>query len=85
MEYLSYVANKQTELQVIFGETLREFRQKAGLSQEKLAMECNLDRTYISMLERGLRQPSLTSLFDIAESLSIKPSKLIAKVESKYY
>ncbi|MFK5948969.1 MAG: helix-turn-helix transcriptional regulator [Methylococcales bacterium] len=78
------MANKQTELQITFGETLRYFRQKSGLSQEKLALECSLDRTYISMLERGLRQPSLTSLFDIASSLNIKPSKLIAKVESEY-
>ncbi|MFK5949692.1 MAG: helix-turn-helix transcriptional regulator [Methylococcales bacterium] len=76
------MANKQTDLQIIFGETLRFYRNKTGLSQEKLALECSLDRTYISLLERGLRQPSLTTLFDIASSLNIKPSKLIAKVES---
>jgi len=76
------VANKQTQLQTAFGEILRDSRSKAGFSQEKLALDCGLDRTYISLLERGLRQPTLTTLFVLADSLDVKPSKLIKSVEN---
>ncbi len=47
----------------LFGEILREFRTNANLSQEKLAELSSLDRTYISLLERGKRQPTLQTLF----------------------
>lgn len=56
-------------------------RLKKGFSQERLALECELDRTFISMLERGLRQPSLTTLVKIANTLQIKPSKLLLETE----
>ena len=75
------MTNKQTQLQTAFGEVLRHLRNKAGFSQEQLALDCGLDRTYISLLERGLRQPTLTTLFTLAKSLGIKPSKLINSVE----
>ena len=54
---------------------------KASLSQEKLALACGLDRTYISLLERGLRQPSLTTLFQIAKYLGVAPSSIVRDVE----
>jgi len=41
-----------------FGDTLREFRKELGLSQEEYAFRCGLDRTYISGLERGVRNPT---------------------------
>ena len=73
----------RTNLQTAFGDVLRKTRTQAGLSQEQLALDCGLDRTFISLLERGLRQPTLTTLFSLAHSLEIKPSKLIASVEEK--
>ena len=73
---------KQTNLQLAFGEVLRQRRHKAGYSQEQLALDSGLDRTFISLLERGLRQPTLTTLFALASSLEVKPSRLIAAVES---
>ena len=75
---------KKKTLEATFGQVLREFRNEAGISQEKLAMECELDRTYISMLERGLRQPSLKTIFVLAKALHIDPSKIIKKVENVY-
>lgn len=66
-----------------FGKVLQSMRLKKGFSQEKLALECGLDRTFISMLERGLRQPSLTTLVKIANTLQIKPSKLLVETEKK--
>ena len=77
------MGKEQTQLQSAFGEILRDLRNKVGLSQEKLAMDCGLDRTYISLLERGLRQPTLTTIFTLANSLAIKPSKLINAVEAE--
>lgn len=64
-----------------FGKVLQSIRLKKGFSQEKLALECELDRTFISMLERGLRQPSLTTLVKISNTLQIKPSKLLVETE----
>lgn len=60
-----------------FGEQLRSFRNKSGLSQEKLAEAIDMDRTYISMLERGIHQPSLTVVFRLALVLELSPSDLI--------
>lgn len=50
-----------------------------GLSQEELALRSELDRTYISMLERNLKNPTLTTLIKIAKSLSISPSTLFTR------
>jgi transcriptional regulator with XRE-family HTH domain len=70
-------------LQTAFGEELRELRQQQGFSQENLALECELDRTFISLLERGKRQPTLETLFKLAEALNAAPSEIIAKVEAR--
>ncbi|MDP4208424.1 MAG: helix-turn-helix transcriptional regulator [Bacteroidota bacterium] len=70
-------------LEAIFGDVLKELRTARKISQEKLAEYCELDRTYISLLERGLRQPTLITLFKISKALDIAPSELIKKVEVK--
>lgn len=62
-----------------FGRVLREYRLTLDLSQEELAERADLDRTYPSLLERGLRSPSLEMLFRIAEALAIDPAELVAK------
>ena len=66
-----------------FGKVLSETRKEKGISQEKFAEICGMDRTFISMLERGLRQPTLTSILTIAQALNVKPSKLIDLVQKK--
>jgi transcriptional regulator with XRE-family HTH domain len=66
-----------------FGAVLRETRLQRGMSQERLALESELDRTFISMLERGLRQPSLSTLFALAAVLNTQPSKLVAQTERR--
>ncbi|MGH8653109.1 MAG: helix-turn-helix domain-containing protein [Gammaproteobacteria bacterium] len=81
MESSSPTMGKALTLEAAFGNALRELRHQAGYSQEGLAFESSLDRTYISLLERGLRQPSLTTIFVLADVLGIAPSKMIAKVE----
>ena len=67
----------------IFGKVIRELRVANKLSQEKLAEYCDLDRTYISLLERGQRQPTITTIFKLAKALNLKPSALITKVEDQ--
>ena len=67
----------------IFSQVLRELRTSKGISQERLAEYCDLDRTYISLLERGLRQPSLSTIFKIAESLDMPASEIIKTVEDR--
>ena len=64
-----------------FGRVLRETRENGGVSQEALALRCDLDRTFISLLERGQRQPTLSSIFAIAGALETSPSALLKSVE----
>ncbi len=59
-----------------FGLRLRRLRQEKGLSQEALALACNLDRTYIGGVERGERNVSLINIHKIAEALGVKPRDL---------
>lgn len=69
--------------QAAFGSTLQTLRLKQNLSQAELALSSQLDRTFISLLERGIRQPTLTTIFQLSDGLNIKPSELILEVEKK--
>jgi transcriptional regulator with XRE-family HTH domain len=66
-----------------FGQVIRELRKAKNYSQEKLAEKSNLDRTFISHLERGTKQPSLITIFQLAKALGISPAALILLVEEK--
>jgi transcriptional regulator with XRE-family HTH domain len=72
---------KADQLAQAFGRVLRERRLGAGLSQEKLALEADVDRTFVSLLERGGRQPTLSTLWRLAGALGVAPSELISSVE----
>ncbi len=62
---------------LLLGKAIKEQREKLGLSQEKLAVRCGFDRTYISMLERGKRNPSFLNLLKLSDGLGISMSQLI--------
>jgi transcriptional regulator with XRE-family HTH domain len=66
-----------------FGEVLRDHRKHAQLSQEKLAEASELDRTYISFLERGVRQPSLVTLIKLGRALGVPVSDLVSEVQER--
>jgi len=66
-----------------FGEVLRELRQANSFSQEALAQESGLDRTYISLLERGLRQPTLNTQIALSKALNVSLVRLIQRVQDK--
>ena len=70
-------------LEDAFGTTLRELRVKKEFSQESLALESDLDRTFISLLERGLRQPSLGTIFKLSKALDLHPYELIKIISEK--
>jgi transcriptional regulator with XRE-family HTH domain len=72
---------KADQLARDFGRVLRERRLAAGLSQERLALEAEVDRTFVSLLERGGRQPTLATLWRLAEALGVAPSELVTGVE----
>lgn len=60
---------------------LKKYRLKSNLTQEELAHRCNIDRTYISMLERQKRRPTLNVIFSICSNLGIKTSEFIKEIE----
>lgn len=66
----------------ILGNRIREYRTKLGISQEELAFKAEMDRTYISGVERGIRNPTYISLITIASALESNLSDLLINIES---
>jgi len=67
----------------IFGKILQEERKSKKISQEKLAKLTGLDRTFISLIENGKRNPTFTTILKICAALKISPSKLFSKFEDR--
>jgi transcriptional regulator with XRE-family HTH domain len=61
-----------------FGRRVRELRKRLGMSQEALALTCELDRTYIGGVERGERNISLVNIHRIAAALGVQASTLLS-------
>ena len=72
-----------SRLNIIFGEHLRNARKAAHMTQEELAFRANLDRTYISLLERGLKSPTLTTFFQLCRVLDQQPDIFIAQINAQ--
>ncbi len=66
-----------------FGEVVREARARLDISQEELGFRSGLDRTYVSGVERGVRNPTVVVMFRLAEGLETKLSTLIKRAERK--
>jgi DNA polymerase V len=64
-----------------FGQVLKELRLQKGFSQEQLALESGLDRTFISMLERGIKNPTLSTVEKISKSLSVTMVQLLIRLQ----
>lgn len=64
-----------------FGQVLRKHRLAAGLSQEQLGLESGVQRNFISLIETGQNQPTISTIFKLATALNVKPSKLVADAE----
>ena len=72
---------QDAEIQRRFGKRVRDFRKQKGLSQEALALACDLDRTYIGGVERGERNISLINIHKISRALAVSPSDLFSPPE----
>lgn len=67
----------------IFAQNLKKYRRLRGISQEELAHLADIDRTYVSALERKVYSASLDVVASIAKALDIEPNELLAKVRKK--
>ena len=77
------LGKRKTPVDVAFGLVLRKVRKAADLSQEALALDADLQRNYISLIELGINQPTITTIFKLAGALKIKPNELISLVEQE--
>jgi len=66
-----------------FGQVIRGLRKEIGRSQEDIAFDSALDRSFISQLETGRQQPSLITIFQLAKALGVSPSQIVSSVEEK--
>ena len=69
------------QISTVFGQVLREQRLSRQLSQEELALAADVDRTFVSQMERGIRQPTITTPMKLAGALNIQPSTLVIRME----
>jgi transcriptional regulator with XRE-family HTH domain len=77
------VGKKRLEPSEAFGRALRQQRKERGFSQERLAMDAGVQRNYVSLLELGRNQPTISIIFKLADALSIRPSKLLQLTEDQ--
>lgn len=71
------------DVRVRVGRNLRRYRRARGVSQEELADLCELDRTYVSGIERGLRNPTVVVLERLANVLGVAPGLLLEEDAGK--
>jgi transcriptional regulator with XRE-family HTH domain len=64
-----------------FGQAIRRLREERGISQEAFALKCGIDRSHYGGMERGERNPSLTTVYKIADTLGVRPSDIHARAE----
>jgi transcriptional regulator with XRE-family HTH domain len=72
------------KLRKAFGSVLRSLRESNDVSQQELADNCDMERAYVSRLERGLLQPTITTVFNIAEFFKLSPGELLNQVQLLY-
>jgi transcriptional regulator with XRE-family HTH domain len=64
-----------------FGQAMREIRKSKGVSQERLALDSGLDRTYVSLIERGINSPTIRAVVKMAAVLKVPPSRIVRRME----
>ncbi|MBC7143357.1 MAG: helix-turn-helix transcriptional regulator [Rhodobacteraceae bacterium] len=65
------------DIKAVVGRNVKQHREAKGLSQEQLAFEADLHRTYVSDVERGIRNPTVLIVAKLANALGVEPSKLL--------
>ncbi len=72
------------DINQIFGDVLRRYRSEKNISQEELAFQAGVDRTFVSRLERGIRQPTITTLIGLGQALGVSAADLVRETEKEY-
>jgi DNA-binding XRE family transcriptional regulator len=68
-----------------FGQALRSMRREQRVSQEKMSLEADCDRTTVSLIERGLVSPKLSTIVKMCRVLKVKPSEVMQRMEKSRY
>lgn len=68
-----------SELTIQFGQLVRKHRKEKNMSQEQLALICDMDRSYLGRIERGEVNPTLEKIYELASSLTISVYELLPK------
>ena len=71
------------EFTLVVGKVIREERKRVGFTQEELGFETDLQRNYISLMELGRHQPTVSTLFKLAKALKTTPNELVLAIEIK--
>ena len=66
---------------IYIGEVLKRLRVLKSIKQEQLALTSNLDRSYVSELERNIKAPSLLTIFKLARGLEMEPEDLVKEIK----
>ena len=71
-------------MELALGREIKKAREVLQKSQEVLAFEAGIHRTYVSLIERGKKSPTLAVIVRLAKALGIKPSELLRRVEVEF-
>lgn len=77
------LGEKSVNFGMAFGAVIRRLRKQAGISQERLGFDAELQRNYISLIELGRYQPTLSTVFKLAYALQVSPASLVEQVEKQ--
>lgn len=77
-------SKEEATLAEVFGVVVRAYREKAGLTQDKLAYHAEITPGYMSQIERGKKNATLPILWNLARALEVKPSDLVKEAEKKF-
>ena len=75
------VGKSSAESELPFGAALRRLRLAAGMSQERLGLEAGIQRNFVSLIETGQNQPTITTIVKLARALGMRASELVAEAE----
>lgn len=75
------VGNSFGSYELPFGAALRRLRLASGMTQEQLGLEAGVQRNFISLIETGQNQPTITTVAKLARALGMRASELVAEVE----
>ena len=78
-----FVGGMSLDPGLAFGKVLRTVRMEAGLTQEQLALAAGVDRSFVSMVERGINQPTIRMIFRFSTVLGVSPSRLVELTEAQ--